>query len=774
MNTAIKIFLLLTMGKTLTAQNHYSLTGIVAGQENSVSVDDALLLSAKSKKIVKYTTILDGEFHFESILEGNYILQISCLGFKAFEKVILLEKNTELSISLMESTTTLEEVELTATKKPIENKNGNIIINVENTIFSSESNPLDLLSKLPTVQISPNRESISIIGKGNPLIYIGKQKISFEELNSLPIDAIESIEIIKNPSVKYEAEGRSLILITRKKNLQDGFKATFSETASFKKHFNNFLSSNFNLKKDKLELKFNASYNQIRPWESNGSNFIILDENIESNFLAESAPIKMPQFIFGGGIYFQINANDYFSISTKLRAQRAPFPIDTKTYRKENSIENYILTHSDNKDRRLFSSTNINYSKSLNSWGNLFLGAQYVKYNQELTSQITDNYNDTSFILTQLSLQEFNIEALSLKVDFEKEFKNNIKLEMGSNIYKGKANSFAQIETINPSELIDSNYDYKEENFAVYSQLSGKTGKFDIVTGLRIENAIVKGGFDKSNTLLIDRNNTNIFPKGMISFKVDSLKNITLDYSRSIIRPNYTTTSAVTTYINPFLEFSRNINLKPSFTDEVSLSYQHKENSLSMRYYHTNNPVFYNFTYNDFTRRTTISPNNFKNESGINIELNFPVKYKFWNSTNVLSFNINTISDPNAIVAKGTPYLYYYTRHHFKIDNSSSISINGWGMTNRNEGIFNKNALFVLNATITKKLFQKLDLTLGFNDIFKTMIFKENYTMNDIKANSVFYTDAHEISCSIKYSFGNIKKSIYKNKDIDENINRVR
>jgi len=114
------------------------------------------------------------------------------------------------------------------------------------------------------------------------------------------------------------------------------------------------LSSNFNLKKNKLELKFNASYNQIRPWESNGSNFIILDENIESNFLAESAPIKMPKFIFGGGIYFQINTNDYFSISTKLRTQRAPFPIDTKTYRKENSIENYILTHSDNKDRRLF------------------------------------------------------------------------------------------------------------------------------------------------------------------------------------------------------------------------------------------------------------------------------------------------------------------------------------------------------------------------------------------------------------------------------------
>jgi len=774
MNALVKTILLLIVYNTLPAQNYYSLSGIVTNQENCISIGDALLLSEKDKKIIKYTVIKNGDFYFESVLEGTYYLKISSLGFKEFTKIITLNKHTQIEVILLENTTNLDEVQITATKKPIENNDGNLKINVANTIFSLESNPVDLLSKLPTILINSSRSSISVVGKGNPLIYLGKQKISFEELNSLAIDAIESIEIIKNPSVKYEAEGRSVILITRKINRQDGFKATFSETASYKRYFNNFLNSNLSWKKNKLEFKFNASYNQIRPWESNSSHFIILDENIESDFLVEAAPIKMHQLIFGSGVYFQINTNDYFSVSTKLRTQRASFSIDTKTYQKENTIENRILTHSNNTDYRLFSSTTLNYFKSLNTLGNLFLGAQYTTYNQELESEISNNFNATSFILSQDRFQKFNIEAYSLKIDFEKEFKNKLKLELGSSISKSKTNSLADIEISNPPTKTSSNYNNKEETFSVYSQLSGRSGKFDFVTGLRIENSQIKSGFDNSNVLLIDRNNTNIFPKTNLNFKIDSTKNISLDYSKSIKRPNYTATSSTSTYINPFLEWSRNINLKPSLTDELSLKFQYQDNAIGLTYYYTVDPDFYNFSYNNLTKITTISSNNFKNESGITIDLSIPIKHKFWNSTNVLSFNFNTITDVNAIVEKSSPYLYYYTHHQFKIDNSNSFFLSGWGYTKRNEGIFKKNAIIVINASYTKKLFKKFDATLSFNDIFKSMRFKENYTMNRIKINTTYFTDANEVSLALKYSFGGIKNSVYKNKNVDKNLDRVR
>ena len=97
-----------------------------------------------------------------------------------------------------------------------------------------ESNPVDLLSKLPKIQISNNRESIGVFGRGTALIYLGNQRISVQELQNIAIEDIKTIEIINHPSSKYEAEGRSVILITPKFSKKNGFKGTISETASFR------------------------------------------------------------------------------------------------------------------------------------------------------------------------------------------------------------------------------------------------------------------------------------------------------------------------------------------------------------------------------------------------------------------------------------------------------------------------------------------------------------------------------------------------------------
>ena len=92
--------------------------------------------------------------------------------------------------------------------KAFTNKNGNIKIDVANSIFNSVPNTVDLLSRLPKVQISPDKESITVIGKGTPIIYIDNQIVTMNDLNSLSVDDIKTIEIINNPSSKYEANGR--------------------------------------------------------------------------------------------------------------------------------------------------------------------------------------------------------------------------------------------------------------------------------------------------------------------------------------------------------------------------------------------------------------------------------------------------------------------------------------------------------------------------------------------------------------------------------------
>ena len=151
----------------------------------------------------------------------------------------------------------LNEVVISQNKKTFTNNNGNIKVDVANSIYNSIPSTVDLLAKLPTVQISSDKEKITVAGKGNPLIYIDNQKAGINDLNALAVADIKTIEIIQNPSAKYEAEGRSVILITRKFSKKDSFRTEISKVASFKKNYNNYLGFNSNFKKNKLELKAN-------------------------------------------------------------------------------------------------------------------------------------------------------------------------------------------------------------------------------------------------------------------------------------------------------------------------------------------------------------------------------------------------------------------------------------------------------------------------------------------------------------------------------------
>ncbi|MGV8947727.1 MAG: outer membrane beta-barrel family protein [Lutibacter sp.] len=774
MSLRIEIIFFLFIYNTVFTQNKFNVSGILTNQKDTLTTaGDAFLLTETGGELVKYTSINEGRFSIKSILKGTYLLKISCLGFEDYEQKIVLDKNIEIKMTLKERLTQLSEVQIIASKKPIENKNGNIIVNVENTIFSKEANLIGLLSKLPYIQIDPNKESINIIGKGNPLIYLGKQRISIDELNSIVIDNIKNIEIINNPSAKYEAEGRAVILITQKTNNQEGLKISLSETASFRKYFNNFFSSNLSLKKNKFEVKFNASYNKLKFWESNEANYQITDRNVTSNYLVEAVSPRK-EYIIGGGIYYQINNTDYFSISSKLRTQNEIFPIITSSYFKENSNENTVKSFSENDSKRLFSSTNINYSKLFKKLGNLFLGGQYTNYNQNLESQISNNFNNTSFEVFQNRFQDFTIKSATLKGDYEKKFNEKIKLEIGANFLNTTSYSKTEIKNWNPQNTNNSNYDYSEKSKAFYSQLSWKLKKINYDIGLRVEKTHIKGKFTDSDEFLINRKNTDIFPKVSVNFPIDSTATISFNYSKSIQRPNYSKASSITVFINPFLEFSNNINLKSTLTDEISINFQLKDKSITASYYNTENPVHYSLIYDADTDKTIMFPSNFKKEYGMNLDLTIPLKIKIWNSTNVLSFVVNTIDDPKATNLKTRPYLYFYSNNQFKIDNSSSIGINGWGLTKRNEGIFKRNALFVLNASVTKKFFDKLDTTLSFNDIFNNLQYKESYLLQNIEAESTFYTDRDKISISLKYSFGEIKNIAYKNKDVDDNLNRVK
>ncbi|WDF66541.1 TonB-dependent receptor domain-containing protein [Flavobacterium sp. KACC 22763] len=668
----------------------------------------------------------------------------------------------------------LDEIVISQEKKTFTNSNGNIKVDVANSVYSTIPNPVDLLSKLPSVQVSTDRESISIVGKGNPLIYIDGQKGTITDLNALSVADIKTIEIIKNPSSKYEAEGRAVILITRKLSKKDSFRTEISETASFKKNYNNYLGFNSSFKKGKLEWKANFNYNKLNPWEKHTLEYEIPKASIISNYDV-MANTHRNQYIFGGGMFYKIKEEDYFSINVNGKLQSDTFDINTFTFNQNQDVVNNVFTLSDNSSKKDFVNAFVNYSKKIKSIDTqLFAGFQYSNFNQHLKSLVANNYNETDFELSQNRDQKFNVDVFSGRVDLEKKFKNEMNLEYGALYLKAKSVSNADIFDFEKNASEVSDYDFKEENLAAYIQFLGKLKKVDFSFGLRAENTNVYAKFRTQVSPSIDKNYTNLFPKANLTFPIDSTKSIILDYAKSIVRPKYSSLSQIATYINPYFLYGSSINLGPAFVDEISSSFQYLDKTLKFGYYQTKDVVNPTFVFNGETNVLMITDINFKRETGFTIDLTLPFTYKFWTATNSLVFAKSKTEDDAALLHPSKPYLYYYSNNTFKLPKDFSFVFSFWGMTKQNDGIFERKANFIVDLSLAKTFGKNWSCTLNYNDIFKATTYTDAFGINNINSKFKYWVDANEISIAVRYSFGKIKDSEFKEKSVNESENRIR
>ncbi|MCD0468639.1 outer membrane beta-barrel family protein [Flavobacterium sp. JAS] len=667
----------------------------------------------------------------------------------------------------------LNEVVIAQNKKTFTNTNGNIKVDVANSIYSSIPNSVDLLAKLPTVQISSDKESITVVGKGSPLIYIDNQKVGMNDLNALAVADIKSIEIIQNPSSKYEAEGRSVILITRKFSKKDSFKTEISEVASFKKNYNNYLGFNSTFKKNKLELKANFNYNRLNPWESHSIDYQIPTADIASKYDV-SAETTRNQYVFGAGLFYKINEDDYFSFSVNSKLQSDTFPINTITNNKNKDVVNNVVTFTDNDSKKNFVNSFLNYQKKIKPIDTqVFAGLQYSNFDQSLYTDVSNNFNDTQFEQAQIRDQKFKIDYFSGRIDVEKKFKNEMKFEFGGLYSAAKSKSDVAIfytET-NQNEL--SNYDFKEENLSGYTQLSGKIKKVDFSLGFRVENSNIVGKFRTDAEPLLEINYTNFFPKAQFTFPIDSTKSISVNYARSISRPNYSSLSQGATYINPYFLYARNINLGPTFINEISSTFQYHDKSVKLSYYEAKDPVYNSFSFDDQTNIMTFKDINFDKSSGFSVDFTLPFTYKFWTTTNSLIFILEKVEDKSAEFLASKPYSYYSSNNEFKLPKEYSFVLNFWGLTKQYTGVFETNPRFIVDAAVSKTFFKNWNCTLSCNNIFKNNIETEKFTINNVNSKARYVVDNHLVSIAIKYSFGKVKETEFKEKNNDENQNRV-
>ena len=660
----------------------------------------------------------------------------------------------------------MEEIVVEGKTKTFIYNNGNVKVDVANSILKAVPNTLDLFSKLPKVQVSPDNTGISVIGKGNPLLYLDNQRIEMNDLLALAVDDIKSIEIINNPSSKYEAEGRAVILITRKMNRKEGFQTVISETVSFKKRFNNYAGINSTLKLKKTEFKANFNYNALNVWESNGNNYEIPSNNIVSNYRVVGLTSR-DNYVFGGGIYHTIDENESFSFSVNGNLKKDDFNLKTRTNNLASGEQTNLNTFGTANGDRNFINSFLNYNKKINESSSFFAGFQYSNYHSSSLQSTSNNYDEMGFQPYQSMGQFFDVNVFSGRIDYEIKFKDELKLETGMLYSSAIADSELNLKNFEQVTSFKSEYDLREKNGSVYSQLSGTLKKASWMFGLRVENTNIKGKFADVPSASINKNYTNLFPKAQIEIPIDSTKTLTFNYAKNISRPNYSETTLGQTYINPYFAFSSNINLNPSTSDEISANFQYKDKSVKMTYYSNKNVMYYGFQYNEAENLLNFRPENFDRETGYNLEFSLPFSYQFWTSSNTLNFILNKIEDKSAVIGTSKPYLYYYSNQTFNLKNNWTISLIGWGLSTRNEGVFQRNAIFNLDGAISKT-YKNLSCTLSYNNIFKNNRYKENFAVSNVNSKAIFIVDNYEFSIALKYTFGKLKESIFKEKEINK------
>lgn len=772
MSKLIKLFTLFLSLNIFAQQEDLKINGNITDRKQNKIPSAEVYLFTTQNELVKTTIAQDGNFEFSGLKPAQYHLQIVSNEMTQNEPLFQLSADITLNIRWNEKVSNIEEVQISHTRNTFKVTNGNINIDIANSSLNKVATSTDLLAKLPFISIDANGEGLSMVGKGIPLLYIDHQKVDFNVLSTVSVDDIKSIEIIRNPSAKYEAEGKAVIKVVLKKSKKEGYKLTLNETAVFNKRYGNNFSANFQQKKNKSEWKLNASYNQIQHWESNGFDYAVPSRNISSDYLITSITIR-PQVILGASLYQDLNNGDHltFTVNGNLRPDKGDN--NTVTNYEVNGLKSQILTLNPQDRKRATINSIFNYNKQLKAINaTIFTGLQYTRESNNVDLDFYNNIDHSGYDFSQFRKQRYSVNAFSGRIDIEKKIKENYQLGIGGSFTKADAitDNFTDYRNVNPSEFFK--YFLNEENWASYAEFSGEKEKISFKGGIRLETTSANGFNQILNETNINRHDVDWFPSAEVSFKQNEDHVYTLNFKRSISRPSYSDLASGGLYSSPYVEYQGNPNLLPTYTNEISASINLKKWALNASVYESKNPIGFGLFYDENENISKFTTKNFDRESGASLGLDLPLEYKFLTSQNSLSLNYSKTEDSLAVVNQSTPYLYLYTNNTIKLGKGFKFLVDGSWITKRIQGIYEYNEMVLVNLGLTKSI-SNFDFTLRYNDVFNQNTFVQKLSYDKIITKGSFYGNTPVLSIGLKYNFGKVSTSEYKEKQINETVDRI-
>jgi len=781
------------------------------------------LLKAKDSALVKVAvTDKDGNFSFENVKDGNYLVLASSIGHaKTYSPAFTLSATTPTShvgvLQLVLAEKAMKEVTVTAKKPLIERKLDRTIVNVDASITSTGSTALEVLEKAPGVSVDKDG-NISLKGKSGVIVYLDGRPSYLSGpdlanmLRNMTASQLDQIEIMTNPPAKYDAAGNAGVLnIKTKKNKQFGYNGSITTgyTQGRYARFNETVS--FNYRNSKVNFFSNFNYNR----NHRGEDLYItknfrdkVTKDINSIFDQETHMENQRHFYSAKmGLDYSVSKNTTVGVVLNGFYNPSLWQSNTNTliYDPNHSLTNQTTAYTENKEKWKNFSSNFNFRTKLDTAGQeITADVDFVQYKAGSIQPLTSTYYDNMGNMIKapevlLGTLPTNIKIYSGKVDYTLPLKKDAKFEAGIKTSFVNNDNDARYDSLKTSHsVLDSgrsnHFIYDENINAAYVNYSRPLGKkWSAQMGLRVENTNSKGiskgytynkvedKFEYTETKF-SRSYTQLFPTVYLQYTANEKNQFVINYGRRISRPDYEDMNPFVHFLDRYTFEQGNPNLSAQFAHNIELSHTYKGFfTTTVNYTATENIIQQVLEQNDLTNETYIKKANIASakQVGLAVTANKSIT-KWWSGNvyvNVFNNHFKGLVNKEPISIGITSYMVQL-QQQFKFGKGWSAELSGVYRSKGVEGVIYIKPIKQVNAGISKQVLKNNgSIRLNVRDIFAGGVFKGYSRYGTVDASFRNVNDSRAASLTFTYRFnkGKLKAgSNKKNNGASDEQNRVK
>lgn len=765
---------------------------IIDSQTNrAIPMSDVALYKTIDKTFITAIYTDDsGNFNLELHEKVDlFYLEIEAIGYQ--KQSVLLKNTNPISIKLNpENTQLLNEVTIVSRRKAISIKGDKLIYDIEQMGIGTANNGLETMQQLPGISLDKD-ENIKFRGSTGIQIMINGKKSMLqgdalrEFIRSLKGDDIKSVEIITQPSARYEATGTTGILnIVLNRNINQSIGGNIYTYGGYGEYFKHRSGGQFFFNDEKWSINANGSYYNGKSFNDRSVNQTIeLENNIrnlnQTNYWLPETESKSMNL----GVERKLGKNQLISTEWQWYNEKESAETSGKTNDYLNGIlQNDVTLSQKNK-------TPVNQIS-----GNLFYNYTSDSLTTKIDTQLNYGYykkSRTGFQQNEYSTGEINrLDGLNqtkynmanVQLDGIQKFSKQLQLEAGAKFSFVEMNYFNRYDRIQgndfiiPDSLMINDFNYKEKLTSAYTQLNYHLQKWNFLAGLRMENYHYQAS-SPMNKKTNKNQYTNWFPSASVNYE-NGNHQYRLSYSKRISRPDYLTLNPYFEYLDAYSIEKGNPDLKPQLYHSFEWNYIYK-NSLSLGLYgYLYKDGFVGVVnYQENENYNILYKSNASKGSRFGFSASIPHKVdKWW--TMQYSIDAYLESEKSEITNyayDGTGYGFELNMYHrFILPDSWVVTGNGF-LTGRNKTPTGYDpVIYDFSTSIRKSLMnEKLQLVAGCTNILKKSMSNSYSTVHKVSTHWINKWETRKFYLQLTYKFGGNKEKKIKATALDDEQKRM-